>query len=60
MIFSSSHDFSSTRAIERGLWRLIGVLESSPTPLWVFNLHPWCFPPFGVDGERIYELEVLM
>jgi len=30
------------------------MLGSSTTPPWVFNLHPWCFPPFGVDeGEDL-------
>jgi len=51
-IFSSSHDFSSPRTTKRGPWRLIGVLGSSPTPLWVFNFHPWCFASFGVDEGK--------
>ena len=59
-ISSSSHDFYSPRATKRGPWRLIEVFGSSLTPPWVFNLHPWCFPLFGLMRERIYELEVLM
>jgi len=39
---------------KRGPWRLIEDLGSSPTHLWVFNLHPWFFLPFGVDeGEDL-------
>jgi len=59
-IFPSSHDFSSPKATKRGPWRLFGVLGSSPTPPWVFNLHPLCFPLLGLMRERIYGLEVLM
>ena len=45
------HDRETLLGAWRASWRLLGVLGSSSTPLWVFSFIHDVFPTFGVGEE---------